>query len=396
MKKTLIFLLFVLYILTACTKKTTTSEFISYRNLHEQNHEKYTFSTEKQWDSLKNRTAKNVTFKEGTVHKKYRTFGWHPYTNGTSYTNYNFNILWGVSYFSYALNPYNGHYKNIHQWKTTALVDSAKAHNCKVFLSVSNFGAHDNRVFLNNPKAQDNLINTLSELIAYRNADGINIDFEGVSGENRTQFTEFIIKIAKQFKKKNPKYMVSLCLYAKDWHDVFDIKKIDSFIDFYTLMGYDYYGSFSTYAGPVTPLKNSKDFGNGLESSVNYYLSKGVEKQKLIVGLPYYGAEWFTKQKSIPSISSKFVSHPPYKTIKSIYIDSLKAPVQFDAKSASTYITIKENSEYKEIWFEDSKSLALKYDWIKQKELSGVGIWALGYDDGYADLWNLLTDKFSK
>ncbi|MFT4678625.1 MAG: spore germination protein YaaH, partial [Chitinophagales bacterium] len=42
------------------------------------------------------------------------------------------------------------------------------------------------------------------------------------------------------------------------------------------------------------------------------------------------------------------------------------------------------------------KSLSIKYDWIKKNKIGGVGIWALGYDNGYPELWNLLTEKFSQ
>ena len=33
---------------------------------------------------------------------------------------------------------------------------------------------------------------------------------------------------------------------------------------------------------------------------------------------------------------------------------------------------------------------------IKKNKIGGVGIWALGYDNGYPELWDLLTDKFSQ
>lgn len=376
---------------------TNKKEFITQRNLQEKQFEKFNFDREEQWDSLNNISHKNVTLKKGKVHPDIRTFGWHIYSNGTSWKNYNFSMLWGISYFSYTIQPETGDYKSIHQWKTTALVDSAKANGCKVFLSVSNFGGQNNATFLENSKAQENLIDKLSNLLALRNADGINIDFEGVAEKNREAFSKFILKVSKQLKQVNPKYMISLCLYAEDWNHVFDIKTIDSAIDFYTLMGYDYYGSFSKTTGPVSPLKKSVQFGNGLETSVGYYKNEGVPLKKLIVGLPYYGAEWYTKKPEIGTTVTKFKSHPKYNSIKELYIDSLNIPVQFDSKSASTYLVIKDtNQEYRQLFFDGVKSLSIKYDWIKQEKIGGVGIWALGYDNGHPELWDLLTEKFSK
>ncbi|MGG6230822.1 glycosyl hydrolase family 18 protein [Tenacibaculum sp. SDUM215027] len=415
----LIVLLFLIILITSCSNKkkkvthdnnnqpsfkhektariSDSSEFISQRHLHEQKYSNLNFSTERQWDSLNNISHKPIAHKKGTVHPKYRTFGWHVYSNGSSYKNYNFSMLWGVSYFSYTVDPKTGNYKSIHQWKTTSLIDSAKVKGCKVFLSVTNFGSENNTIFLNNSKAQAKLVENLAELLALRNANGINIDFEGVAKEDRNRFTQFIIQVSIKLKEKNPNYMVSLCLYAIDWNDVFDIPAINPHIDFYTLMGYDYYGSFSKTTGPVTPFKYSKKFGNGLEASVNYYKDKGVPLNKLIAGLPYYGAEWYTKNSKMGAKVTKFKSHPRYNTIRDIYIDSLQIPIKFDPKSASSYIIIKDsNQEYRQLFFEDVQSLSMKYDWIKHNKIGGVGIWALGYDNGYSQLWDLLADKFSK
>lgn len=371
--------------------------FISQRHLNDQTFGDFNFKTEQQWDSLNNISHKKVLHIKGKVRPDIYTFGWHLYSNGSSYKNYNFSMLWGLSYFSYSVQPETGSYKSIHQWKTTSLIDTAKVYGCKIFLSVSNVGSKNNSVFLENPKAQNTLIDSLSSLLALRNADGVNIDFEGVSKKNKESFTKFILQISKKLKQDNPNYMVSLCLYANDWNDIFDIDSIDPFIDFYTLMGYDYYGSFSTNTGPVTPLTNSEKFGNGLEASVNYYKNKGVDFNKLIVGLPYYGAEWYTKNSEIGTTVTRFKSHPPYKSIRELYIDSLKIPVQFDPKSSSSYLIVKDSSNsYRQIYFEDVKSLSIKYDWIIENNIRGVGIWALGYDDGYSELWNLLTEKFAE
>lgn len=408
--KKLVSAIFLLPFFISCNTDTKSNEkvkktilfqdndkFISQRHLHEQTFGGFSFTTEQQWDSLSNISHKKGQQKQGKVNTNMRTFGWHLYSNGTSYKNYNFSMLWGISYFSYAVQPETGSYKSIHQWKTTSIVDSAKFNGCKIFLSVSNFGNKNNSVFLGNSKAQNTLIDSLTSLLALRNADGINIDFEGVPKKDKKNFTRFIIQISKKLKQINRSYKVSLCLYAEDWNNIFDIDSIDSSIDFYTLMGYDYYGGFSKTTGPVTPFTYSEKFGNGLKESVNYYKNKGVLLDKLIVGLPYYGAEWYTRSSEISSPVTKFKSHPPYKSIKELYIDSLKIPIQFDSNSFSSYLIIKDSiNSYRQIFFEDVKSLSIKYDWIKNNNIGGVGIWALGYDNGHPELWNLLNEKFSQ
>ena len=52
-----------------------------------------------------------------------------------------------------------------------------------------------------------------------------------------------------------------------------------------------------------------------------------------------------------------------------------------------------ENPTWFQTWYDDSLSLSKKYDFAISKKLGGVGIWALGYDDGYDELWNALSEK---
>lgn len=384
--------------------KDSINEYIGPNYAHHKQFSDYNFTTEKQWDSLNHISEHSNSLPRHNINKDYKTFGWHLYSKGSAYKNYNFSLLWGVAYFSYMVNAETGSYDNIHQWKTTALVDSAKVHNCKVFLTVSNFGEKRNAILLKNPKAQQTLADSLSALLRYRKADGVNLDFEGVSSENKKEFSDFIVTLSKRLRKANPDYMVSLALYAVDRNKIFDIKTIDSSIDFYTLMAYDYYGSYSEYAGPVAPLRSSDKWGMySVEYSVDHYLNEGVTADKLIVGLPYYGDKWQTKNASIPGKVEKFLSHDSYSKIKrQLSLGNNKGDytedytLNFNTISATRYISYQNKGVYKQLWFDDSLSLSYKYDWVKKKKLSGVGIWALGYDDGDTELWNLLANKFGQ
>ena len=152
-------------VLTGCGKANTGNDIkddsvadssivISQRHLHEKTYEGFHFSSEQEWDSLNQITPNKINHQKGTVHPDVRTFGWHLYSNGSAWQNYNFSMLWGIAYFSYAVDPETGSYKSIHEWKNTGMIDSAKAAQCKVFLSVSNFGSSGNATFLENPVAQ--------------------------------------------------------------------------------------------------------------------------------------------------------------------------------------------------------------------------------------------------
>ena len=54
-----------------------------------------------------------------------------------------------------------------------------------------------------------------------------------------------------------------------------------------------------------------------------------------------------------------------------------------------------QNPNWNQTWYDDSLSISKKYDLALSKNLGGIGIWALGYDEGYDELWNLLKNKMA-
>ena len=55
-----------------------------------------------------------------------------------------------------------------------------------------------------------------------------------------------------------------------------------------------------------------------------------------------------------------------------------------------------EQNKQVEIWYDGEKSLTEKYRYVKQKKLAGISIWALGYDHGEQNLWQLLANEFGQ
>jgi len=353
-----------------------------------------TFKSEKDWAKYYLITNTNAYKKDHVIDSAVNVFGWHPYWMGTAYKSYNFSLLSTVAYFSYELNPKTGGYKTIHDWKTTALVDSAHNHNTKVLLSVTNFGNVNNAIFLSNLDAQRNFISTLITLLRERNADGVNIDFESIPSFTRKKFTNFIIDLSSSLRAVKKDYMITLAIPPIDFDRVYEIRQLNQHVDLFVLMGYEFYGANSKVAGPVSPLNSGQVWWDyNLQNAVDEYLVAGIPNKKLLLGLPYYGAEWQTRDLKFPSEVKRFIRYPMYRNI---IREHGELPCCEDEVSKSKFYVYRDKSNnYRQLWYEDSLTLAKKYDYIKEKQLGGVGIWALGYDNGYNELWKLLAAKFA-
>lgn len=349
--------------------------------------------TEAEWDSYNRIQEVLPPGARGGCNLTHAVYGWHPYWMGTAYNSYDWDALSTLSYFSYELNPTTGNYNSIHAWRTTNAVTLAQAAGTRVELCVTNFGGSNNTTFLTNPTAQQTFIDSLISLLAFRNADGVNIDFEGVPGSQRNNLSNFVQNMSTQLKAARPGSTVSMALYAVDWNNVFDMPALDPHVDQFIIMGYDYYYSGSANAGPTAPLyAGSIWWSYNLNRTILYYLDQGVTPSKLLLGLPYFGMEWYTASNTYPAAQTGYISSRTFSYGKNNYEGTY--PKTHDLHSMSNAYIYADGAQYRQSWLDDEWSLGYKMDIVRQRGIGGMGIWALGYDNGYNDLWNMIRDKF--
>ena len=321
-------------------------------------------------------------------------FGWHPYWVGSAYNNYDWNLLSDLSYFSYEVNPSTGNANSTHNWSTAAVVDSALANGVRVNLCVTLFSNHT--TFFSSATSQQTLISNLISLVQSRGAHGVNIDFEGIPSSQKTNFTNFMINLSTQMHSAIPNSQVSTVLYAVDWNNIFDVSTLSQHVDLFVLMGYGYYWTNSSIAGPVDPLYHyiSNSYKYSLSRTITYYLDKGLPSNQFVVGLPYYGRDWPVSNGMIPSSTTGSGTAKSYAQIRNnssgFYSNKL-----WHSPSKTPYYTYVNGSNVRQCFGLDSESFSERLKLIRNRGLAGMGIWALGYDNGYSDLWNVLEDEFT-
>lgn len=319
-------------------------------------------------------------------------YGWHPYWVGNAYLNYDWNLLSHMSFFSYEVDAATGNANSTHGWATSAAVTAALASgNTKVTLCVTLFSSH--ATFFASPTAKQTLITNLINLVQSRGAHGVNIDFEGLPASQKTNFANFMVDLANQFHAAIPGSDVSTVLYAVDWNNVFDFAIMSSAVDKFIVMGYDYYWTGSTTAGPNDPLYHySTTYNYNLSKSITYYLNKGCPRNKLIMGLPYYGREWPTSSTSIPSSATANGVARFYNDVKDNLNGYYSAGNHQQEVDSYSDVFVFNNGGTRQCFITLENNFYKRLDHINNTGIGGMGIWALGYDDGYNQFWDGLND----
>lgn len=362
------------------------------QSIHQEQLEQYNVSGHTDAKYYESLPVDPVAFERTSCNLNKVVYGWHPYWVGSAYTNYQWDLLSHFSFFSYEVNAADGQPNTTHGWSTSAAVDAALASgNTKVTLCVTLFSGH--ATFFGSAAAQQTLISNLISLIQSRGAHGVNIDFEGLPASQTANFANFMVDLANQMHAAIPGSEVSTVLYAVDWSNVFDFSVMEPYVDNYIIMGYAYYYGGSATAGPTDPLYHfGTSYNYTLSKTITDYIDKGCPKNKLVLGLPSYGYEWPTSSTSIPSSTTGSGTARTYGYIMDNTSGNYSAANHtWEPDSYSDNYTFNSGGT-RQCFISQDSSWRKRLQHVLHTGIAGIGIWALGYDDGYTELWNAMND----
>lgn len=247
-------------------------------------------------------------------------------------------------------------------------------------------------------KNKEKLTSQVLNAIEQYNLDGVNVDIEHVTEEDREDYNNFV----KTLRDKLPQEKtVSVAVAANPngwtdgWHGAYDYSTLSQFSDYLMLMAYDEHSMSQETSGPVASLPF-------VEKSIQYLLSQDVPSEKIVLGIPFYGRIW----KDDGTIRGLDVS---LKIAKNL-IEKYDGNVVYDGKlqSPMARFTIKENDDLTELkkwdetltpgtytlWYENKNSIKAKLELAQKYNLKGTGIWSLGQETN--DIWDYYNQWLSK
>jgi chitinase len=170
----------------------------------------------------------------------------------------------------------------------------------------------------------------------------------------------------------------------------FEANKIFKYLDFGTVQGYDFHGSWEARANQQSALRvpagapDSPDFA--ITTTVDAWLDRGAPRGELVLGLPYYGQGWTGVTDGLfgaatgPAPGVFAAGTEDYKTLATLPAQGYT--LHRDRRAGHTYLY--NGSTF---WtFDDPEQLLQKTHYIKNKGLGGAMMWSLDGDDANASL----------
>ncbi|MHA1683014.1 MAG: glycosyl hydrolase family 18 protein [Promethearchaeota archaeon] len=166
------------------------------------------------------------------------------------------------------------------------VIGNCTSFNISIHPLVSSGNLTNVRYLLENPVAQQNFFDSVNQAFATYGFAGINIDFEGIPDDLRSEFTRFFQDLKVNMDESK---LLSIDVPAKTWYSSggwggwCDYKEIGKIADMFMVMTYDYSGGW-TGPGEVAPTSWVK--------KVLAFTTMVVPVTKVFVGIPRYGYDW--------------------------------------------------------------------------------------------------------
>ncbi len=281
------------------------------------------------------------------------------------------------------------------------LSNQALAQNTAIELTLTQFITSDAVSFLGSSKAQDTFLANLDSILLAYPIRGINLDFE-LAGEypanTRDRLTGFVQKLRTHIDTKYSGISLSIDMYAgaASSPSLWDVQALAPLVDHIVVMAYDFHQRSSPQAGPVAPLFGGSEFW---DSDINQHLQaflKIVPASKLLLGIPFYGYEWQTTSRdpqshTFPKTGTTAKLSRVSELLKQK--DALKVQEQWSEAALSPYLSYEEDGELYVLYYENSRSISYKLDYVNQLDLGGIAIWAIGYEGDSRELWDVIANK---
>jgi len=233
--------------------------------------------------------------------------------------------------------------------------------------------------------------------------DGIDIDWEypvccGLGGntyrpEDKQNYTALLAEFRKQLDQIDPSLLLTIAAPAGP-HNIsnHEMDQFPQYLNFINLMTYDYHGSWDSYTGHLAAMYPASDDpyaqpGWSMNETVQTYrVQYGIPKDKLVLGLPFYGRSW--------------TGVPPGPNSDGLYQSATSAgPGERDEPGMLNYSTIISryapvyskyyHTEARVPWlyngtnfitYDDPTAIAEKAQYIVQQDLGGAMFWNLMSD----------------
>ena len=279
-----------------------------------------------------------------------------------------------------------------------AVLERAHSEKLPVMPLIALFSKKNFHTLASSARAQEQMNQALLREARRYAYIGFQIDFENIDWTDRDLLTGLVKQTAAVLHKNGLQLSIATVPNAPgypgagefskwiytDWRGAYDLAEIGKAVDLVCLMTYDQHTHW-TMPGPVAGWQWTVE---NLE-----YALKVVPKEKLSLGIPFYGYHWYTGGPTVVNGEEK--PHPMADSISApnaaLLADTYKSKLQWDEQERSTFYYFERDQMREWVYYTDARTFEARYRLVEEKGLQGFCAWVLGEED--PEIWKILPQR---
>ena len=258
----------------------------------------------------------------------------------------------------------------------------------KIILSIGGtdaVGSGGFNTIASDPAVTQLFVKRVKNILDLWGADGVDIDWEKWlrTKEDSDNHEGFLKTLSETLKPAG--YTIFTDVPASNWNGQWFNTKSSEYVDYIQPMAYTFSGTWSSKTEHHSSLIQSK-------GALSYWTGRGVPKEKLVLGVPFYGIGFGSATAPGQDFSglSSLGGFPEYKDLKTaINSGDYSHSAEGDPKGPYIY----SNSKNEIIFYNDSSTLAQKGKMVVDEGYAGAMIWELCQDDAEGTLLNSISNS---
>ncbi|KAK7969727.1 Chitinase 1 [Apiospora saccharicola] len=273
--------------------------------------------------------------------------------------------------------------------------------NLKTLLSIGGFDYSPKFVPVAADEARRRVFATSAvKLMADYGFDGIDLDWEYPADAEQGQHFVLLLKACREaldrfsFQHRIPyRFLITVASPAGPVNShKLDLAGMDTYVDIWNLMAYDYTGSWDNTTGHQSNLYRSPRHPSATklstDNAVRYYEGLGIPPNKILLGVPTYGRSFESTSglgQAYAGVGAEGGGVLLYKTLprpgaRELWDEDAKAPWSYD------------NTTRELVSYDTPRSTLFKARYVRRKRLGGAFFWeARGDRAGAASLVNTMS-----
>lgn len=255
---------------------------------------------------------------------------------------------------------------------------------------------------VNDPAARARFVKQALEIVEKYGFDGLDLDWEypkcwqvdcnkGPASDKKA-FASLVHELRIAFQPKGLLLSSAVSPSKTVINEGYDVPALSRDLDWIAVMCYDYHGQWDKQTGHVAPLyahEDDVDVTFNANFSLNYWIERGADKKKIIMGMPLYGQSFSLTDPNKHGLNEK--SSGGGQAGEFTRAQGFLAYYEIcDLVKRNSWTVVKDNAAamgpyayHGNQWvsYDEVSDIRRKVKLVKDLDLGGAMIWALDLDD---------------